>query len=405
MTAETKSPRIDSSAPSWLGGASALAPALAIVLALAVGDDGGAPPARAAGTGAPQLPAPPADGELGFVVVKFHTPAYIGKPAEDCPDGMMGVLRDQYLATQPAAERARLEQKENEAELKRKWIAYGSGPNGTNVCSNVREFPNMPPTHMNKSKIGWGLNLDGDEQGGKDDYTCAHDNFTSPSGEKGIDHQFWRVQGCAAGYRGPGDNGYGESQLNMDYLMMTGETTQVILLRGVDSLVDDPKVDVVYANTDDRPIVDSKGAPIFRASYSVATHAKNAEYRNVLHGRIVNGVLTTDTSDILLKANRYDFDLARGKLRLEFQPDGTVKGMVGGYQPLLNILSLARAGGMGSVATAGINCAGIYSALRQMADGARDPKTGQCSKISYAYELTGIPAFVNDAPAGKMAAK
>ncbi|HLG87033.1 MAG TPA: hypothetical protein VKZ79_07535 [Alphaproteobacteria bacterium] len=41
-----------------------------------------------------------------------------------------------------------------------------------------------------------------------------------------------------------------------------------------------------------------------------------------------------------------------------------------------------------------IDCPGLYSAMRTLADGDRNPKTGACSAISVAFDLEAIPAFV-----------
>jgi hypothetical protein len=379
-----------------------LASALAIAAAVGLASDAGMPSAVAA-TAAP-LQAP-ANGEMGFVVTQFHVAPYIGDPKTDCPDGMMGVLKDSYLRTLTTPERTRLSQKENAEELQKKWQAYADGPNNGNICSNVYEFLDRPPTPMNKGKVGIGLNLDGDNSGKGDSYTCQHDNFTSPAGEQGIDNQYWRVGGCSDLWRGTDESGNGEFRKAFDGLMMTGQMTQVILLRGVNSLVNDPDVEIVYANTDDRPIVDSHGTPVFRASYSVSILGRKARYRNVLHGRIVNGVLTTDAKDIHVTGTEDQFDFDRARIRLEFQPDGTAKVLLGGYSPLLSILYSARRGGRGATNIGGIDCAGQYAALRRMADGDKDPKTGQCRKISYAYELFAVPAFVNDAQPSQMATK
>jgi hypothetical protein len=380
-----------------------------------VGQDAGAPSAATAA--APALPAPPASGEMGFVVVQFHAPGYAGPLTEDCPDGKggvhkQGVLKDSYLRTLPEAEQARLNLAENANELDRKWKAYGQGANGTNICSHVYEFLDRPPTAMMQGKVAWGLNLDNDASGaGKDAYTCKHADFTSPTGEKGIDHQFWRVMGCSEGYRGVDNDGNGATRRYYDNAMMTGELTQVILLRGVNSLANDPDVEIVYANTDDRPIASASGQALANASFTVSLAGRKADYRNILHGRIINGVLTTNPGRVLLhngvQAGMYSqIDLDRSRLRLTFQPDGSLKGMIGGYMPLLNDSIIARAGGNGSVTTAGIDCAGQYAAMRLMADGDKDPKTGQCRKISYAYEMSAVPAFVNDVePARRIATK
>jgi hypothetical protein len=353
-----------------------------------------------------KLPAPPASGEMGFVVVKFHTAFHNGGNETDCPDGMMGVLKDSYLRTLPKAEVARLSKPENANELDKKWKEYGLGPDNTNICGNVYEFMDRPPTPMMKGKVAWGLNLDDDTgDGSTNPYTCKHQNFTSPAGEKGIDYQIWRVQGCSAVHRGVNNDGLGDFRFGFDDSMMSGERTQVILLRGVDSLENDDDVEVVYANTDDRPIADGNGNPIHGATFTVATSGRKMEYRNVLKGRIADGVLNTYPKDIDLNGPGL-FDLDRGRVRLEFQLDGTVRGVVGGYEPLLGILRQARGGSRGSVQTAGIDCAGQFAALRMMADGDRDPRTGQCRRISFAYELVAVPAFINDVePKSNIAAK
>ena len=58
----------------------------------------------------------------------------------------------------------------------------------------------------------------------------------------------------------------------------------------------------------------------------------------------------------------------------------------------------APAHGQGSASgyafTARHTCNGVYYALKQMADGHRDPATGQCTSISTQYRLKAIPAFV-----------
>jgi hypothetical protein len=130
----------------------------------------------------------------------------------------------------------------------------------------------------------------------------------------------------------------------------------------------------------------------------------------VLHGRIVNGVLMTDPKDIKLtqtwgqsaqrdlRGIRSRWDLRKARLRLAFQPDGTLKGLVGGYQPIDDVGRSAQLGGMGSAMVAGIDCAGEYNTLRKLADGLRDPKTGACTGISTGIEVEAVPAFVNDVP-------
>ncbi|MBV1691026.1 hypothetical protein KRR38_25940 [Novosphingobium sp. G106] len=354
-----------------------------------------------------RLPSPPADGVMGFVVEGFYPPVVMGKDA--CPTGPAPRLRDVYLNTQAPAERQRLALKENEQELTQRWHAYAFGPNGTNICSQPDMFDH-PLTPTVQSKMSWGLDLDG---GSKAD-TCDHEDFVTPNGEKGIDNQEYRALGCTLEYRGV-DGISNDIQTGMKQFHSSGEWTQVILLRGVDSLQNDNDVEVIYANTADRPAADSKGKFLRGSSFTIDD--TEPRHRNVLHARIVNGVLTTDPGDIALaqtwgqggardiRGNRGQYRFAKARLRLQFQSDGSVTGMLGGYRPLFDVIEAEALGGAGTALVAGIDCASYMKTLRRMADGLKDPKTGQCHGISSAFQLSAIPAFVNDIPAARTAAR
>jgi hypothetical protein len=382
------------------------------VLTLGIFSIGAAPPAPVAVSpavaepAANQLPAPPANGVMGFVVHHFVYSVIQGKNA--CPEGPVLKNRDIFLNSLSPAERERIQKKENEAEFNERWRASLSKPDGSNVCSQYDQFPERPLIRQVQSPIAWGLNLDGDEgDGSNDPQGCAHANFTSPDGEKGIDNQAYRAVGCTLEWRGV-DGGQGDIVRGFDGFLASGEFTQVLLLRGVDSLLNDDNVEVVYGNTPDRPVVDPSGKFVHHVSFTVSDKAPRA--RNVLRGRIVNGVLTTEPSDIKLaqtwgqsaqrdlRGVRSRWDIRKGRLRLVFQPDGTLKGLLGGYQPIDDVGKSAMLGGIGSAMVAGIDCAGEYNTLKKLADGIRDPRTGTCTAVSTGIEVAAVPAFVNDAP-------
>lgn len=358
--------------------------------------------AAMAEAGARTLPDPPKDGMMGFIVADFTTPVVQG--ADACPDGITPQVKDVYLASLPEAERARLQRKENEPEFARRWQADIFGPNGTNICSQPDMFqrPLLKTVQSSKAK---GLDLDG----GRSDDICVHEEFTSPDGKAGIDNQEYRVMGCTLEWRGrdgiAGDMATGTRQFHA-----SGEWTQVILLRGVDSLVGDDDVEVIYANTADRPLQDSNGHFLPGATFTISNTPPR--HRNLLRGRIENGVLTTVPQDIRLaqtwgqggprdiRGARTMYDYRRARLRLTFQPDGSLKGFLGGYKPVFDVIQAPALGGAGSALAAGIDCAGTLATLRKYADGLRDPATGQCTAVSSAMEMRAIPAFVNDiAPA------
>lgn len=360
-----------------------------------------AAPATAPGEQAPALPAPPPHGVMGFVIEDFHAPV-LQEPAA-CPDGPTPKLRDAYLDAQPPEERARLRLKENEPELTRKWQAMIFGPNGANLCSQPELF-DRPLLRTVQSKRAIGLDLDEGASG----ETCTHDEFSSPGGDSGIDNQEYRVMGCTLEWRGI-DGVDGDQAIGMRQFHASGQWTQVILLRGIDSLDDDPEVEVIYANTPDRPMTDSKGRFLPGASFTVSDVPPR--YRNVLKGQIRHGVLTTAPQDITLtqtwgqggardiRGNRTKYDFRRGRLRLTFQPDGSVTGLLGGYRPIFDVIQSPAIGGVGAASVAGIDCAAVLATLRRYADGVRDPKSGQCTAVSSAQSIRAVAAHVNDIPA------
>lgn len=371
-------------------------------IALGAGSMGAAPqpftPQAIGDAPARMLPAPPADGVMGFVVSGFVQPIVEGK--DSCPEGPVLKLREAYIASLPAAERERLTRKENEPELLRAWQMTAFGKNGTNICSQPELF-DRPTFRTVQSKVAWGLDLDE----GNSDETCEHDTFTTPNGQSGIDNQEYRALGCKLEWRTKDGVG-GDNQIGMKQFHNSGEWTQVILLRGVDSLENDPSVEVVYANTPDRPMIDGKGNYLPGITYSIST--KPPRERNMLKGRIVNGVLMTDPGDIKLtqtwgqggardiRGNRARWDYRKARLRLEFQPDGSLKGMMAGYRPVADPIISPALGGAGSALVAGIDCAGELATLRKYADGLKDPKTGKCNGISATQRISAVPAYIND---------
>jgi hypothetical protein len=357
-------------------------------------------PAAHAGPQPRSLPAAPASGEMGFIVASFGGRIVPGEDA--CPDGTVPRLRDAYLLTLPAAERERLKRPENAKEWDEAWQAYATNEAGANICTNPDMFE-RPPMPTVKSRYAWGMDLDGGNPGERG---CAHENFVSPDGEQGIDNQEYRVMGCtpeARGADGKGEGGSGTGQFHR-----SGEWTQVILLRGVDSLVRDDAVEVIYANTGDRAVTSQAGEVLPGASYLVDD--KPPRNRNVLRGRIVDGVLTTEPADIKLaqtwgqsrqrdlRGARSKYDYRSGRLRLKFQPDGSLTGMLGGYRPVFDLIAAPAIGGIGSATVAGIDCAQQLATARKFADGLRDPKTGKCTAVSSAAQIRAVPAFVIDVP-------
>ncbi len=349
-------------------------------------------------SGSQQYPEVPEGGEMGFVVSTFVQPV-IDEP-EACPNGPSPKLREAFLEGLPPDERSRLLLKENEPELTKRWQAQIFKPNGANLCSQPDAF-DRPLQRTVQSKRAIGLDLDE----ANSNFTCAQPEFVSPEGQVGIDNQEYRAMGCSAEWRGVAGSG-GEQGAGTRQFLASGEWTQAILLRGVDSFERDDHVEIIYGNTADRPMVDIKGQFLPGASFTISEKAPR--HRNALVGRIDKGVLTTTPQDIVLtqtwgqggardiRGNRSKWDFRRGRLRLVFQPDGTVAGLLGGYRPVFDVIQSPAFGGAGSGLSAGIDCASRLATIRKYADGMRDPKTNKCTAVSSAVRVVAVPAFVND---------
>jgi hypothetical protein len=384
---------------TWLIRTACLTPVAAGLVAVGAGSMAPVTAPAVAETTAKALPPVPANGTMGFVIENFWQPVIFEKNA--CPDGNVIRLREAYLTTLPAAEAARLKLEENKQEWDRRWQTYAFGPDGANVCTNPDMF-DRPVQRTVKSPNAIGLDLD---QGLND--TCAHEEFVSPTGERGIDNQEYRAMGCTPEWRGV-DGVSADQKVGMQQFLNSGEWTQVILLKGVDSLQNDSNVEVIFANTPDRPVIGTGGKWLAGASFTVSD--KLPRHRNVMKGRIVDGVLTTDPTDIKLtftwgqggardlRGQRSKFDYRHARLRLAFQPDGTLTGLLGGYRPLQDVIISGMLGGAGTALVAGKDCASELKTLQVLADGLKDARTGKCEGISSTQQIAAIPAFVTDLP-------
>ena len=98
------------------------------------------------------------------------------------------------------------------------------------------------------------------------------------------------------------------------------------------------------------------------------------------------------------------WDMQRAHLRLKLKPDGSAEGVLGGYQPWLQLYYMYGIGGYGMEGMIGVNIPGTYYALRKLADADPDPKTGQNMSISAAYRIEAVPAFTIPASQKRAAA-
>jgi hypothetical protein len=358
------------------------------------------------------------NGQAGFVV--SHIAYGLSKDAKEtgaCPDGMTSGYSS---AGDVFVSKPELQRQEGESEDTYDRRVYGQAmgdPSIKNLCLNP-ELGKPDPTFRTvtgKDVPADGIDLDGQDSHVKGKVapgSGAHDDFRGMNGEHGIDNQFFRLVGCSKSFQSTGQSNTFEIE------MYAGSWGILLTLKGVNDLHNSKDVEVgIYANAD--PIQLSPT----REALSNATYAadQDARFRATAHGRIVNGVLTTDPVDVrfhwIVNGIHLERPLEDARLRMTFTPDGGLEGILGGYTPIEEMYDLqygfrngkdAKGGpaplrlrALSSIGQARVlehTCNGAYFALKQLADGHCDAKTGACSSISTQYRIKAIPAFVVDTP-------
>jgi hypothetical protein len=367
-------------------------------------------------------------GVAGFIVYGFgNAYARPGQIGAMCPNGRSLGYRKLFQRSPEGQRREGEPASDYESRMNAGAFKLAT-VNGQNLCAHPELGPPDPDyrTMDATSIIAFGIDLDGRDSkrnARPAPETCAHDDFAGANGVRGIDNQMLRVLGCdgageqyaAADESGDlprGENGVSET-------MLQGGWGILIALRGVDNLQNDDSVEVgIYASAD--PIQRSASKePIPHESYAPD---QDPRFRAETHGRIVNGVLTTEPVNVrfhwLVAGMHLERPLDHARIQAKFNASGGLDGYLAGYTPVEAMYNLnygfrdarndagqpvtpMQTGGLAVLGNdvMGRTCHGAYAALNRLADGDRDARTGRCSSISTQYWLRAVPAFVLDTPA------
>jgi hypothetical protein len=276
------------------------------------------------------------------------------------------------------------------------------GPHKLNVTMApgiVRDPGNAEP----QTTVARGLDLDGDDgTGAPPAGICKHKNYLAPDGRKGIDNQLYTAEGCIQSYQG--HKGFIMQFSNNQ--MRDGLLSMLVQITGIDNAQNDDSVEVKLMYSLDPMVKNAAGSQALPDyTYRLTDDPRYTHYFTRLHGRIVNGVLTTDpVKELHMNLGTYgsptNLKMFNAGIRLEFAADGTMKGVLGGYQDWRAIVS--RVSSSAAEQVHNFQVPGMYNALKRNADGLKDPLSGQCNGISSAYDIEGIPAFIEPAhPKGK----
>ena len=230
-----------------------------------------------------------------------------------------------------------------------------------------------------------GFNLDGK--------TSSLDFVDSETGEQGVDNRLFRAFGCIGSLRGKPTAKPTHPSIQWD---MTRDQMQawVIEISGVDDWKNDDNVEVTFSRAIEPVVRNAAAEPQADMTFRVDA---NPRIHNVARAKIKNGVLTTEPFDFYMIGDPFslpEYELRKAHLRFKIADNGSLQGILGGYQPWETIYWSFASGGSVNEANVSVDIPGIYYALKKMADGYPDPKTGQNTAISASYIIEAVPAFV-----------
>jgi hypothetical protein len=353
---------------------SLIAGTFAAVAALAVG----AGSAGAQNAATPNIPSAVRDGKIGYVLTHRYWAVYQTPEGKvECARGYNDGPREQFKQLFP------------DDGVKRTLL-------DTQLMREARQwFPDTSeePFAFKEAggKVSFGMDLDG---------KVKDTDFTSPDGAKGIDNQLYRAIGCISNYRAPEGTVY---HFENEFMRRYNSNRFLIELSGVDSLVNDDDVTVKSYRGLDALLTDATGASFIAGGTQRIDGRFGKEIMSTFRGKIVDGVLTTDGSPLVIPASatfgtstQHHFKTARFQLKLT--PE-RAEGVIAGYvdvEAFNNHLNTSWSTHHQSYGQ--LSAPSLYRAMRRLADGYPDPKTGQMTAISSAMSVKMVQVYVEHPP-------
>jgi hypothetical protein len=308
-------------------------------------------------------PPVPAGGTIAYVLTDLHWAVYQSADGKtECPDGYNEGNREHFKKLFPENGQTRTLL---ETQLRREVDGW---------------YPTTAPEPFKfkeaQGPAAYGLNLDG---------KVGPNDFSSPDGEKGIDNNLYRVLGCIRNYRSPEGaiQGFDNDEVTKDVY-----NRLIIELSGVDSMVNDDDVTVMVYRGRDPILLDSTGKNAIPGGSQRIDFHWGSKFIQKLHGRIRDGVLTTDAADLVYPWAVFyiatDEFMHAARLKLTLTPSHA-EGVIAGYEDIESWYSqMMRSYSTHHQSYGQSSAPSIYKALRRLADGYPDPRTGANTAISSA---------------------
>lgn len=300
---------------------------------------------------------------IAYVVTNLSWALQSTPEMTECPQGLNDGVREQFKLLFPDASDHKHEFADT--QLRRQVESY-----------HPTVAPDALPFREGEGPVAPGLDLDG---------AAGPEDFTNADGVRGVDNQMHRVLGCIANYRAPD----GPIRFFEDEMVLRENYNRIVVqLTGVDSLADDPDVDVMIFRGRDNVLVDAGGLKALPGGTQRIDTRWGGRYIRRTHGRIAKGVLETEPVDLLYPWDAFymptDQYMWGARLQLALTPE-SAEGLLAGYTDVetwyMHMLRNWSAHYQSYGKSSGPS---IYKAMRRLADGVPDPATGANRAISSA---------------------
>jgi hypothetical protein len=254
----------------------------------------------------------------------------------------------------------------------------------TDVYLNPTSVPD-PNIPMASGKQSAGFNLDGEVS--PDDFVDAE------TGETGIDNQLHRAIGCTRSLEGTRTRLPTLPSITWD-MLRDHQKAWLVEISGIDDFQNDDEVMVGFHQSPQQVMRGADSEPIRDMTFSIDPDPRTTHQ---VQGKIVNGVLTTDVFHFFMIGDPFstvEYDLRRARMRFTFDEDGSLHGLVGGYQSWETLYVGWALPGVTNEVNVSLDVPGLYYALRKTADADPDPETGMNMSISASYFIEAIPAYI-----------
>ena len=343
----------------------------------------------------PMLAAGIASAETRSFVISYLTDADWSDGKSDCPNGLNISAIDFYRRDLAKAGykheeiEAALKDFPGEGGLKQPWVpmVVTRGNHKDNVYAHPETMADPGMIEVS-GKYSYGFNLDGKG-------AASPNSFEEPdTHEKGINNQLYRVEGCIRSYRGLPPPGRPSLPENLWDVLRDVMPAWLITVNAPNGFDKDGPVSITWDRALERITRDASGA----VAQADMTYQIDPDPRshNELKGEIKGNVVTGEAPDWKMVLDPYlqpDIHFTKMHMKMTVAADGSVRGVVGGYQPWSTIYyGFADQGHIKEYA-ASINLPALYYALKRNADFDPDPQTGQNRQISSAYQIEAVRAF------------